>query len=480
MAAQHDAGIGSESGRSYRRFGHLVAALIVVWVCAACSSPGPGADQPAQSPQSAQPIAEMRQGQAQAGSEELQETNRPAAPGQASVEQPVTTDDQPGDSAQIEVESEVSAASVSECRADHGVWPTAAIANLAQAYAGVQGVWAGFDPNDHPALAVLKDDSGGIVSVLALNFPSPDQLGSAIELCLEGTPFHSLHRIDDLEADLVPRLTRIRNFEFNAYVQGVDSLVVIARTGDFILDVAKRRWSILFIHEMFHRYQYAAFRGERQPQDFEAYPLTAENLALAALEDRALVEAVSATDGSVREEAGRRFAAIRITRLKADRRIALDNDQERSEGTARYLEQRLAEADVRFRTYMSDHTAALWPDPFWPPGGSVKSYYSFGRFYATGAAILRLLDLLEVEGVQAAVEAGQSPAEVLIEYLSVREIDVEQLVADAHEAYDPLNTLAAASQRNAEAAKQEPPLDFGAEIGDGVTEDVQVEVQVAN
>ena len=447
--------------------------LIVVWAAAACSNPSPETDQHEQSPQSEQHLAETRQGQRQTGTDDLQETNRPAALSQASVEKQVTKDGQPSDSDQTEDESEVSGESGSECQADYGVWPTATIANLAQAYEGVQGAWTGFDPNDHPALAVLKDDSGGIVSVLALNFPSPEQLGSAIELCLDGTPFHSLHRIDDLEADLVPLLTRIRTFEFNANLQGVDSLVVIARKGDFVFDVAERYWSILFIHEMFHRHQHAAFRGEGQIHDLEAYPLTAENLALAALEDRALAEAVSTTDGSMREAAARRFAAIRMTRLKADGRIALDNDQERIEGTARYLEQRLAEADTRFRSYVPHYSTALYSDPFLPPGMSVKMYYSFGRFYATGAAILRLLDLLEVTGVETAVEAGQSPVDVLIEHLGIREADVAHLVAEARQSYDPLNTLAAASERNAATAKQEPPLDFGVHIDDDITVDVQ-------
>ena len=323
---------------------------------------------------------------------------------------------------------------------------------------------------------MLKDDSGGIVSVLALNFPSPEQLGSAIELCLDGTPFHSLHRIDDLEAELVPLLTRIRTFEFNANLQGVDALVVIARKGDFVFDVAGRYWSILFIHEMFHRHQFAAFRAKGQPHDLEAYPLTAENLALAALEDRALAEAVSTMDASAREAAARRFAAIRVTRLEADGRIALDNDQERIEGTARYLEQRLAEADMRFRSYVPDYSTALYSDLFLPPGMSVKMYYLFGRFYATGAAILRLLDLLKVTGVEPAIEAGQSPAEVLIEHLVIRAADVAQLVADARRSYDALNTLAAASERNAETAKREPPLDFGADIDD-ITADVQITVE---
>ena len=257
-------------------------------------------------------------------------------------------------------------------------------------------------------------------------------------------------------------LMRIENFDFNVNLQGIDSLVVIARKGDFVLDPAGLHWSALFIHEMFHRYQRASFKGIRGPQDLEAYPLTADNLRLAALENRALAKAISTTDADVQTTAAHHFAAIRITRLRADQQIELDNDQERFEGTARYLEHRLADAEAQFRSVVGDYSRGLFSDPVPPLGLTVTGYYSFSRFYASGAAILRLLDLLEVNGVDMAVEAGQSPAEVLIDYLGFPGTDAEQWVADARQAYDPHDTLTAASQRAAETAKQEPPV-FGAD-----------------
>lgn len=434
----------------------LSIAPILSWVAIACTSPGPELAQPEQLHPPQQRQSETSPQQAEGG--QPAETTAAAVPGQVTVEKQVVRQEPIAEPIQ----------------ADDGDWMSTAIANLSLAYEGIQGVWAGFEPNDHPALAVLKTESGDIDSALALNFPSPEELGDVTVLHTGGTLFRSLHRIDNIEVELTQQLMAIENFEFNAYLRGVDSLVVIARKGDFVLDPTGLRWSVLFIHEMFHRYQRASFKGARVPQDLEAYPLTAENLALAALEDRALVKAISTTDDDVRATAARHFAAIRITRLAADLRVSLDNDQERFEGTARYLEHRLAGADARFRPYVPDYSAVLFTNPVLPPGLTVKWYYSFGRFYASGAAILRLLDLLEVTGVHGAIEAGQSPAEVLIQHLALTEADAEQLVADALQAYDPHDTLTAASERAAEAAKQEPPV-FGGEMGD---DEVEVDVQV--
>ena len=92
-----------------------------------------------------------------------------------------------------------------------------------------------------------------------------------------------------------------------------------------------------------------------------------------------------------------------------------------SRAAARYLEHRLAGGDTRFTYHGGNYDVDLLGDPDAVPefGETVKGYYGFGRFYGTGAAILRALDLLGAAGVAEAVTEGQSPAEVLIEHLGV-------------------------------------------------------------
>ena len=338
-------------------------------------------------------------------------------------------------------------------------WTAAAIANLALGYSASLDVWPGHDPRGHPSVAVYKSGAGAVESALAINFPSPERLGDATGINVAGTPFASLHRIDQVSPAMVGIFAEIPYFEFNADLAGVDSFVMIAGGGDEFLSPAHVDWTAAFIHEMFHRYHVARFRGPLGDQDVENYAYTADNLELATLEERALAAAVTADDATARETAARRFAAIRLVRWQADPRVALDNDQERFEGTARYLEHRLAGDDTRFPYHGGNYDIDLLgdPDAVWELGETVKGYYGFGRFYGTGAAILRVLDLLGAVGVAEAVAEGQAPSDVLIEHLGVTPAEAPQLVADARAAYDPDNELPAASKRAAATALTEGP-----------------------
>ena len=345
---------------------------------------------------------------------------------------------------------------------DRDDWTTTAIANLAIGYTSVRGVWTGFDPGEHPSVAVYRSKNGEIESVLAINFPTPEKLGDATALSVAGRPFESLHFITNLKADIKQKFRAIENFEFNLDLAGVDSFVLLAGGDDAFFDPSTPDWASTFIHEMFHRYQDMRFAEPQGAQDFENYAFDASNIEMAALEERALREGITTSDAATRETALRRFAAVRMARLAADTRVVLDNDQERGEGTARYLEHRLAGRDTRFDYHDGNYEEGLLDNPAAFLGGdeSIKLYYAFFRFYGTGAAILRALDLLGVTGVDRAVQEGKSPAEVLIEYLGVEQTDVMRLVADARAAYDPLNELPAVAVRLAAQAAGEGPL-FG-------------------
>ena len=336
----------------------------------------------------------------------------------------------------------------------------AAITNLAAGYIGVQGAWAGFDPGQHPSIARLQvqEWSGRIGPGHQLS--PPGKLGDATALSVAGRPFKSLHVITNLEAGIKRKLRDIENFEFTTDIAGVDSLVMTARGGDEFFDPSKPNSTSTFIHEMFHRYQIKRFADEQGVQDVENYAFDAGNIEMAMLEERALKEGITTLDAAAREAALRRFAAIRMARLGADRRVVLDNGQERSEGTARYVEHRMAGRDTRFTYHGGNYEDELVEnsDALLGSGQPIKDHYAFGRFYATGAAILRALDLLGASGVVRAVEGGKSPADVLIEHLGVTQADVPWLVSDARAAYDPGNELPAAAARAAAAAAGEGPV----------------------
>ena len=337
-------------------------------------------------------------------------------------------------------------------------WTGKAIANLSVAYSGAQGVWTGFDPNHHPAVITYRSDSGEVESLLAINYPSPGALGDATALNVGDAPFRSLSRVVNVEPDFAAMLEEIPHFELSADLAGVDSFAIVADNGSF--DPTTPNWTAMFIHEMFHRHQmFSTFDDRRRFQDFEDYPFDADNMALATLEDRALKAAIAAGDGAARETAARRFAAIRIERLRSDYRVSHDNHQERVEGTARYLEHRFASDDTRFSYHAGNYGADFQTDiDAVMRTGQIKSHYALYRSYGSGAAILRILELQGVEGFDQAIQDGKTPSELLIQHLGVSRADVELLIVDARKSYDPADELLPAARRAAAAAAEEGPV----------------------
>ncbi|MEM9134903.1 MAG: hypothetical protein AAGE88_21345, partial [Actinomycetota bacterium] len=338
----------------------------------------------------------------------------------------------------------------------------ATIDSLAEAYRRADGLWTGFDPNDHPTIIPIRSD-GSLQGAVVVSHPDPESLGTAVELDTEGTPFTSLHRIDALDEAADERLGQVDAFEFHAEIGGTDAFVLMADTSDSFLDPAEADWGATFIHELFHRYQDDAFEGSLGAQDVEGYAYTKDNLELAALEERALAAAIGADTDVDREAAARHFAGLRLARFAADDRVELDAAQEMFEGTARYLEHRLSGTDRRYNYHGDNYDRDLLVSL---DGLPIKDSFGFGRFYASGSAIIHILDRLGVSDTQARIEAGEDPATVLIDHLGVADGDATDLVAEARATYDPAGELPAAAAEAETTAATEGPV-FGDESGAG-------------
>ena len=336
---------------------------------------------------------------------------------------------------------------------------TTALANIDRAYAAADGIWPGFDPRAHPVVLAWKDPGGALIGAVTINHPDPGAIGDAVEVDADGRTLGPVHRVRNIDGDAAARLRAMEAFEFDTTIGGVGSFLMNAGGGDPFFDPTTLDYSSTLLHEMFHRYQEQAFPNLAVDQDIEGYAYTADNLELAALEDRALVAALRADDPSAREVAARRFAGIRLARLAADDRVALDGAQEMFEGTARYLEHRFAGDDTGYAYHRDNYDAELGAAPAEQAG--VKEYYGFGRWYASGAAVMRLLDDLDVADAASRIEGGDTPAAVLAATLGVTDADADRLTTEARAAYDPAGELPA---RAAEAARQ--AADEGPVFGD--------------
>lgn len=328
------------------------------------------------------------------------------------------------------------------------------LSNLAVLYRASDGVWPGFDPNEHPTVVGLRSGTE-ITGAVSVNHPDPAALGNAVRIDTGDAPFtaHYISQLSSPEA-----FDNIEFFDFNSQQGGVDSFVMIADPSDEFLTADAPEFATTYIHEMFHRYQFSEF-DETNSQDFENYPYTPENLELAALEGRALTAALQAETDAERDEAARRFAAIRMARREAFPQVALDDGQEIGEGSARFIEHLVATEDFGAAYHRGNVDSGEIPTEISTEFG-VRETFGFGRFYATGAAALELLDRMGVPDYTGRVEANDSPATILADVLGVTDDKVADLVADAKANYDPLKQLADQAAEGAEAAKNEPPI-FG-------------------
>ena len=223
-------------------------------------------------------------------------------------------------------------------------------------------VWPEFDPR-HVPFAVYD-----VREVVFLNHPSPPDEPPALHAATRMT-------IGGVETAVLPA----------GFVNDEASLIPLA------------------YHEAFHVYQEAGGFEPGPGFDFFTalayYPeLDADYLAFCMLEDRLYGDATIPLE----EKAAALATATRIRRgiLSRNKNTRLlDDDSERNEGTASYVEHRVA------------HEAFGRP---YPPvsGGSNRV-----RTYGTGAALGRLLDALGVSW-KPRVEAGMTPSDILVSVLT--------------------------------------------------------------
>ena len=349
------------------------------------------------------------------------------------------------------------------------------LSNLSEGYRTASKAWAGFDPDEHPVVLAIKSGNDQLTGALAINHPTPEIFDEATQLDTTGTPLRSLHLATGLNAADTAALDALRTFDFNAEVGGSNVFLIVAGGSNPTFDPTSKRYVSTLLHEMFHRYQGQTFRGEFVQQDIDGYDYSASNIELIALEDRALAAAIDADSEEARELAVRHVVAIRQVRLAADSRVVLDGLQEMREGTARFVEHRLASTDEGFGYNLRNFDRALIDDV---PTENVKANLAFGRWYASGAAALQVLRQLGVENIEALVEEGMGPIGILAQTIEVEDSEAQGLVNEARAIYDPTGELTQQAALAAEAVLSEPPFwgDLGGSDDGGRAADLTPEI----
>lgn len=339
------------------------------------------------------------------------------------------------------------------------------------AVSATSGVWPGFDLASIPAVLAHLDDEGAVGATVAFNHPNPLALG---------IPIRSLE-VDDHEITVIGEVTdpdwlaARAPFDFFADVGGTDTFVLISQEGEFGRESGTPEFIAMLVHEAFHRYQGDEWAARATRQYIDSYDFSAANLELVLLENRILIAAYQVSDLGDLERLARQFAAVRTARHQRDHawdnRVAHDEEQERHEGSAQFVEHRIGDSignawhtetnhtrDLEFYDEILSNPEALADNIAWYEV-SIKEYFGFGRFYSSGATLLVLLDRLGVPDVAGRLRDGSTPARLL--HTRVAPLgELDELVAAARAEHDPDDRLATAAMTLAELAFDEPATSF--------------------
>ena len=336
------------------------------------------------------------------------------------------------------------------------------------------GVWPGFDLASIPAVLAAIDDEGAIEAVVAFNHPNPLALGAPIRsLDVDGHTITVIGEVADPDwlAARVP-------FDFFADVGGTDTFVLFAQEGELGRESGTPDFVAMLVHEAFHRYQWDEWRPGMARQYVDRYDFSAASLELVLLENRILIAAYHADNPSDLERLARQFAAVRATRRQRDFRVAHDEAQERTEGSARLIEHRIGDSIGNVYHTSTNHTWELehYDQNLATPElqhSSIKTFFSFFRFYSSGAALLVLLERLGASDVAQQLQDGRTPAGLLERQLAPLG-GLDELVADARADHDPDDRLSSAAATLAELALDEPAPTWAMTDGEFVLTDAQI------
>ena len=334
-----------------------------------------------------------------------------------------------------------------------------ALTRMAETYplfaSQAEKIWRSNFRMDQDIVYLVRSDGKQDLHGFVINHPKPESLAQAKSVKLpSGFKLPPVYQVAGLNHK---QLKQVENYEFE-YPLGGESVFMLRYVPEkidrFIAPVG-HDWSLYVAHEDFHRIQERKWGYVENDQDTRDYDFSANQLALIALEDKALVAALKADSPGARKTFIQHFVKVRGERIRlyGQKIKHLDGAQERAEGTARYIEHRLGELLGSKETNLATFAEAIEYESM--PEESIRDNSAFGRFYATGAGQARLLDLT-VPGWKADLEKGATQYQLLAKHFPATNISLDQ-VKQAHD----FGKILPWAKRAAQVAKKEPKDIFG-------------------
>lgn len=184
----------------------------------------------------------------------------------------------------------------------------------------------------------------------------------------------------------------------------------------------------LLFHERFHAYQESHFQDPIPSIRWEGVSLDSARLARLDELERTVLKCALAADPLRPARVARDYVAVRVRRMSGepDSIVQAEHRVERIEGSAQWVGMRMA-------ARVQDHERADFQRRLselldWRPEPTSFGFVADGlpaarrqRLYATGAAILEIVDRLGVPAWRTRLTAGEAPFRILAEVVGIAE-----------------------------------------------------------
>ena len=310
-------------------------------------------------------------------------------------------------------------------------------------------IWDNSFRLDQDIVYLVREDAENALYGYVINHPNPEEIEGASRLRLSDDlglpPVHRVDKLDKAQLALNP-------FEFEYPLAGESVLMMKYTTPDVdsFVSPTSGDWDLFLAHEAFHRHQFRNWHENDNIQDLSNYNFSADALALMLLEQHILQAGLNASDGAARTQALRLFSAVRNYRIETygGQIVTLDNEQERLEGAALYIEHQIRALSNRPSMNLTEELLPSFDDYV---EFDMRDYFGFNRFYATGSAIGRILDLQGIDWKNG-VANGDTQYDVIINHYDIRDRDA--LLEAAKAAYNYSELLTQAERYSEEASAE--------------------------
>jgi hypothetical protein len=311
-----------------------------------------------------------------------------------------------------------------------------------------------------PMYLVRANDDNEAEAGYLFNFPNPP--AGAIPVAHDHPLLGTIHRYDGHLDE--PGWHGSIGFDFDLDIEGRPTFAM--RYRPFWLDPTPPGWTVLpysrqdawlglLVHEGFHHYQFHAPDSDWYENAWGGatgeYPVTADNIALATLERKVLVDGLMAQNTLDMMHALTTLCAIRQLReslpeamVDGENLIAMrDRYQERVEGSAHFVERSIF-SSMGNEVYHQELSERLErkTDLTWIKSPYSAEVYFTGGYYPVGDAIIELIDRISSEqgaefAYQSELRAGVTPMEYIESNLPpMSEEELSALVEDAKAEHD--------------------------------------------